>query len=583
MPICHRPPPYWTREGSQSGPFDAIVCQCAWGSAHVIGWLVVGEQTDCAEAEAFLCARFSGVAGPGLGCASWCHLPEWSCMTSIDDQTTTTPDTGFDARPDARFVWDGERARVADASAEAAALFGEASILDLIERPFAPQGRIATALAALITTASARQDSISSVDGQMPHPHSGKPLAVTAALKPLSDGRIGLEVVVGADAEPTNEEARVAALGEAIAAPGALFAADGTWLAGNDASIALLGEKTPDLGELLGDPKAALRLTGQALAEGLSSATFRISTRFGARLARVTLTRALDPENGGAAVAAYFNDIADRARVLATPPAPAPAEAPPTNTDNAKSAALEARALMSRVGHELRTPLNAILGFSEVMANEHFGPMGNEKYLEYARDIHTGGEHLLSLVDDLLEMARSESGRRTLSFEAVDLAELVHAMSDLLRAEAADRGLTLFAEISADVPPVVADARSLRQVLINLLGNAIKFTKPGGTITLGVRVTDDGGVALTVADTGIGMDTAQLAAALEPFGQVEEAQADLAEANAGQHGLGRGLGLGLPLAKALTEANKAAFEIESTPGQGTSVRAIFPPTGVLAT
>lgn len=515
-------------------------------------------------------------------------------MTSIDDQTPNdqtpaTPATGFETRPDARFVWDGERARVAEANAQAAALFGEASILDLVERPFAPQGRFATALTQLMATASARQDTISSVDGRMPHPEGGNPLDVTVSLQPLSDGRIGLAVVVGADAEPDSTEARVAALGEAIAAPGALFAADGTWLAGNDASIALLGEKTPDLGELLGDPKAALRLTGRALAEGLSSATFRIGTRFGARLARVTLTRALDPTGGGAAVAAYFNDIADRARVLAAPaPAkphadtPATASAQTAGTDT-KTAALEARALMSRVGHELRTPLNAILGFSEVMANEHFGPMGNEKYLEYARDIHTGGEHLLGLVDDLLEMARSENGRRTLSFEAVDLADMVHAMSDLLRAEAADRGLTLFAEISANVPPVVADARSLRQVLINLLGNAIKFTKSGGTITLGVRVTEGGGVALSVVDTGIGMDDAQLAAALEPFGQVEEAQADLAEAKDGQHGLGRGLGLGLPLAKTLVEANKATFEIESAPGQGTRVRAIFPPTAVLAT
>lgn len=520
-------------------------------------------------------------------------------MTSIDDQTPNdqtpaTPATGFDTRPDALFVWDGERARVAEANAKAAALFGEASILDLVERPFAPQGRFAAALTQLMATATARQDTVSSVDGRMPHPEGGAALDVTVSLQPLNDGRIGLAVEVGADAEPDSAEARVAALGEAIAAPGALFAADGTWLAGNDASIALLGEKTPDLGELLGDPKAALRLTGRALAEGLSSATFRIGTRFGARLARVTLTRALDPNSGGAAVAAYFNDIADRARVLATPAPAAPdADAPSTKgtqttgteatgTDT-KSAALEARALMSRVGHELRTPLNAILGFSEVMANEHFGPMGNEKYLEYARDIHTGGEHLLGLVDDLLEMARSENGRRTLSFEAVDLADMAHAMSDLLRAEAADRGLTLFAEISANVPPVVADARSLRQVLINLLGNAIKFTKSGGMITLGVRVTDDGGVALSVVDTGIGMDEAQLAAALEPFGQVEEAQADLAEAKDGQHGLGRGLGLGLPLAKTLVEANKATFEIESTPGEGTRVRAVFPPTAVLAT
>lgn len=490
---------------------------------------------------------------------------------------TSTPAT-------ARFVWDMERARVVDADAASATLFGEASVLDLVERPFALDGRFSRAVLKLALAASARQDTSTPLEGTLPHPANGHLLHVSVDPVPLNDGRIGLSVRVGADAGTDKSEARIASLGEAIAAPGALFAADGSWLAGNDASFALLGEATPDLGDLLGDPKAALRLTGLALADGLSSATFRIATRFGPRLARVTLTRALDPHTGGAAVAAYFNDIADRARVLATP-APVQADdiAGKTSDDEANSAAKEARALMSRVGHELRTPLNAILGFSEVMAQEHFGPMGNEKYLEYARDIHTGGEHLLGLVDDLLEMARSENGRRSLAFEAVDLAELAHSMSDLLREEAADRGLTLSAKVGENVPPVVADARSLRQVLINLLGNAIKFTRSGGTVTLSVDMTEDGGVALEVADTGIGMDAQQLAAALEPFGQVEDAQAGLAEAKPGQHGLGRGLGLGLPLAKALTEANKAAFEISSVPGQGTRVRVVFPPTGVLAT
>lgn len=486
----------------------------------------------------------------------------------------------------ARFVWDIERARVVEANPAAADLFGEAGVLDLVERPFAPDGRFSHTLTKLALAASARPDTSAPFEGTLPHPANGHRLTVSVEPVALSDGRVGLSVHVGDNAADDETEAQIASLGEAIAAPGALFAADGRWLVGNDASVALLDEATPDLGALLGDPKAALRLTGLALADGLSSATFRIATRFGARLARVTLTRALDPQTGGAAVAAYFNDIADRARVLATP-APAPVQAndtpPPAQKGESDTAAMEARALMSRVGHELRTPLNAILGFSEVMAQEHFGPMGNEKYLEYARDIHTGGEHLLGLVDDLLEMARSENGRRSLAFEAVDLAELARSMSDLLREEAADRGLRLSATVGENVPPVVADARSLRQVLINLLGNAIKFTRDGGSVTLGVDMTEDGGVALHVSDTGIGMDEDQLAAALEPFGQIEDAQAGLAGAKAGKHGLGRGLGLGLPLAKTLTEANKAGFEINSVPGQGTRVRVIFPPTAVLAT
>lgn len=488
----------------------------------------------------------------------------------------------------AHFVWDGERARVANGDDAAAALFGEASVLDLVERPFAPDGTLARALDRLMISATARPELQEGVDGRLPHPANGQVLQVRARHHPLPDGRIGMAVEVLSRAEPDAQQARVAALGEAIAAPGALFAADGAWIAGNDAARALLGDVTPDLSALLGDPTATTRLTGQALADGLASATFRIATRFGARLARVTLTRARDPKTGGAAVAAYFNDIADRARVLAAPMSASPAQvtgepdASPKGAEPA-AAAQEARALMSRVGHELRTPLNAILGFSEVMARQEFGPIGNDKYVEYARDIHTGGEHLLSLVDDLLEMARSENGRRSLTFAAVDAAELVQSMSDLLREEAAERNLTLFAEIGSSIPPVVADARSLRQILINLMGNAIKFTPSGGTVTMGARGTDDGGVVLFISDTGIGMSAEDLAAAMEPFGQVEAAQEGLSSGAASSHGLGRGLGLGLPLAKALTEANKAVFEIESTPGDGTTVRVVFPPTGVLAT
>lgn len=495
----------------------------------------------------------------------------------------------------AHFVWDGERARIAEADEAAASLFGETGILDLVERPFAPDGALARALDRLMISVAARPDMEDGLEGRLPQPMNGGTLTVRARQHALPDGRIGLAVEVLAKAEPDNRGIRLAALGEAIAAPGALFAADGEWLAGNDAALALMGDVTPALATLLGDPGAATRLTGQALADGLASAIFRISTRFGARLARVTLTRARDPKTGGAAVAAYFNDIADRARLLAAPRPAAPAAGPDSHSRAAEpaSATKEARALMSRVGHELRTPLNAILGFSEVMAREEFGPMGNAKYLEYARDIHTGGEHLLGLVDDLLEMARSENGRRELNFEAVNTGELVQAMSDLLREEAAGRGLTLFAEIGGNLPPVVADARTLRQVLINLIGNAIKFTPSGGTVTIGTSGNEDGRVTLFVSDTGIGMSAEDLAAAMEPFGQVEAAQEGLARSDhdgsgASQdqgrgRGLGRGLGLGLPLARALTEANKANFEIDSTPGEGTRARVIFPPTGVLAT
>lgn len=515
-------------------------------------------------------------------------------MTQSTDQTSSLT---------ARFVWDAERARVVEADDAAVALFGEASVLDLVERPFAAQGAFAKALQQLADRATTSANA-QALETTLPHPVSGLPLSGVASPIPLADGRMGLALTMRVGDAPPKEAQlqtatrRQATLGEAIAAPGALFGMTGEWLVGNDAALALLGDVTPDLATLLGDPNAATRLTGAALADGLASATFRIATRFGPRLARVTLTRARDPKTGGAAVAAYFNDIADRARVLAAPPVAntmsAQNEPAQETPDVAARARDEARAVLSHVGHELRTPLNAILGFSQIMASERFGPMGNDKYVDYARDIQAGGEHLLGLVDDLLEMARAENGRRDLTFEAVDAAALIQQIGDMLRDEAARRSLTLTIDSADTVPPVVADKGALRQILINLLGNAIKFTRPGGTITMGATSTDAGDVVLSVADTGIGMTAAELAEALEPFGQVEAAQAAIAPpappAETGQastpglgRGLGRGLGLGLPLARSLAEANKAAFDIESVPARGTTVRITFAPTSVLAT
>ncbi len=496
---------------------------------------------------------------------------------SLDGVTRIEPDNNGEAAPEtgAWFLWDIDRLRITDANATAVTLFGEASLIDLIERPFAGGGALASDLAGLGEAAAGG----ATTEGVIAHPSGANRLAVVAQGKPLPDGRVGLHVEVVGPAETTwHHEARGAALAEALPVPGAMFGTDGAVLAVNDVAQALLGEDVPPLAMLLGDRRAAERLAGQALAEGLASATFRVASRFGPRLMRVTLARMRDPETGAAAVAATFHDIADRARALAAPgaepsqprPVPAAPEAPATNTAND---AAEARALLSRVGHELRTPLNAILGFAEIMADERFGPIGNPKYAEYARDIHVGGEHLLGLVDDLLEMARSENGRQSLNFEAIDLSATIRQIADLLRDEARAREIDLVTDAPDDVPPVVADQRTLRQILINLIGNAIKFTEAGGTVRLATSATDEGGVALVIADTGIGMDKDDLAAALEPFGQIERAQA----------GRKRGIGLGLPLARSLAQANKAAFEIESEPGKGTTVTITFPPTSVLAT
>jgi len=470
------------------------------------------------------------------------------------------------AEKGAHFVWDTQRARIVDADAAAVAFFGETGLIDLIERPFAPAGALAVSLAGLAASTGESAENGGQASGSIAHPATGGAVEVTARPTALADGRIGLAVAITAPgaAPPAPGSARAAALATALALPAGLFDSDGTWLAGNEAARELLGDGPHALGRLLGGSAPARRLIGAALADGLASATFRLATRFGARLARVTLARARDPETGGAAVAATFTDIADRARALGANRAGAMPR-------HGSSTAAEARALLSRVGHELRTPLTAIIGFADIMADERFGPIGNPKYAEYARDIRAGGGHLLGLVDDLLEIARSENGRRSLAFEAVDVGLAARQVVDLLREEANMRNIALSAIVPSDLPPVVADARTLRQILINLAGNAIKFTAAGGKVSLAVDKTADGGLAVEVADTGIGMSRAELAAALEPFGQVETAQS----------GRARGLGLGLPLARTLAESNKASFAIDSRPGQGTRVRVVFPPSSVL--
>ena len=226
---------------------------------------------------------------------------------------------------------------------------------------------------------------------------------------------------------------------------------------------------------------------------------------------------------------------------------------------------------LARISHELRTPLNAILGFSDVLRQELFGKLGNEKYLDYARDIHESGEHLLSLVNDLLDLARIEAGRFQVQFTEVDLAEVVEEAVRLLRDQAQEAQIDLRVVIPQDLPKVVADARSVKQILLNLLSNAIKYGRQGGRVVVSLRQLPEGGLELAVKDDGPGMSEEELQQALEPFARVERT------------GEGKpGTGLGLPLAKALAEANKARFEVESAPGEGTVARVVFPPHRVLA-
>ncbi len=239
--------------------------------------------------------------------------------------------------------------------------------------------------------------------------------------------------------------------------------------------------------------------------------------------------------------------------------------------DRAETSSRQKSEFLARMSHELRTPLNAILGFSDVMRKGEFGKLGNERYEGYANDIHTSGEYLLSLVNDLLDLSKVEAGKLDLNFTSVDLGAVIDSCLKLMQNEATGGRVVLRKSISDTLPHVVADQRSVKQVVLNLVSNAIKFTDPGGQVIVAARLTGHGELVMSVSDTGVGMSEDQLNAALEPFSRIETSGREV-----------HGTGLGLPLTKALVEANRAQFSISSEPRKGTRVDITFPTTRVLA-
>ncbi len=242
---------------------------------------------------------------------------------------------------------------------------------------------------------------------------------------------------------------------------------------------------------------------------------------------------------------------------------------------NAKRQAERASAAKSEflatISHEIRTPLNAIIGFAEVMMEQRFGPIGNERYRGYLGDIRTSGAHLISLLNDLLDLSKIEAGKLELTFDSFNLNELIQQCVAIMQAQANRERIIIRTSLSPKLPLICADARSVRQIVLNLLSNSIKFTHAGGQLIVSTALTEAGEVALRVRDTGIGMSEAEIAAALEPFRQIAAARPGVA-----------GSGLGLPLAKALAEANQASFHITSAANAGTLVEVAFPPRSVMA-
>jgi signal transduction histidine kinase len=221
--------------------------------------------------------------------------------------------------------------------------------------------------------------------------------------------------------------------------------------------------------------------------------------------------------------------------------------------------------MLAKISHEIRTPLNAMLGFSEVMMEERFGPIGNERYRQYLKDIHTSGEHLISLINDLLDLSKIEAGKLDLSFASIDLNAITQQCVALMQPQANRERIIIRTSLSSMLDPIVADVRSVRQIVLNLLSNSIKFTGAGGQVIVSTAANDAGEIVLRVRDTGIGMSEKDIAIALEPFRQV---------ATSGRGGSG-GTGLGLPLTKALAEANGASFRIQSAVNAGTLVEVSF--------
>lgn len=244
-------------------------------------------------------------------------------------------------------------------------------------------------------------------------------------------------------------------------------------------------------------------------------------------------------------------------------------------SDEARRRAEEANVAKSRflatMSHELRTPLNAILGFSECMTQEIMGPMENKLYKEYAGNIHHSGSHLLHLINEILDLSRIEAGRYELNESAVRLIDVVDDCHRLLKLRLEGKALRIVEDFDESVPPIWADERALRQVILNLMSNALKFTPRNGEIVLSVARTESGGQLVSVRDTGPGIPKEEIPKVMQAFGQ-----GSLAHKTAEG-----GTGLGLPIVKNLVEIHGGTFELTSEVRKGTLVTAYFPRQRVL--
>jgi PAS domain S-box-containing protein len=226
---------------------------------------------------------------------------------------------------------------------------------------------------------------------------------------------------------------------------------------------------------------------------------------------------------------------------------------------------------LANMSHELRTPLNAIIGFSEVISNKLFGEL-NDRYTDYASDIVASGRHLLGLINDILDLSKIDLGQATLSEGEVDLTRAVHSCQRLMFERAERGGVHVQVMLPQSLPLLWADETKVKQIVLNLLSNAVKFTERGGRVTISAAILTDGGLSLSIIDTGIGMRSEDIPKAMTPFGQLESTFERRFE----------GTGLGLPLVQRLVELHGAEFRLDSHPGKGTKAEVRFPRSRIIA-
>ena len=226
---------------------------------------------------------------------------------------------------------------------------------------------------------------------------------------------------------------------------------------------------------------------------------------------------------------------------------------------------------LANMSHELRTPLNAIIGFSEIIKDELFGKVGNPQYVEYAKDIYDSGELLLSLINDILDMSKIEAGKRDLAESVININRVIQTALRLVASRAKASKQHLVIKLPKDFPDMRGEERAFKQIIVNLLTNAIKFTPEGGSITIDGKVNQGGNMQIIIEDTGIGIAQEHIDVVLAPFGQIESALSR-------KH---QGTGLGLPLTKALVELHNGTLNITSEVGVGTIVTITLPAERIL--